>query len=227
MSPQITYSIAIITAYLIGSIASAILISKWMRLPDPRNIGSGNPGATNVLRSGNKKAAALTLLADLLKGLLPVLAGRWLQFEIIILCCIGLAAILGHMYPIYYRFRGGKGVATTLGALLGIAWPLALMWALIWLGTAIITRYSSLAALLATLSLPLICWLLNYPHPILKGPASTFVSNPKENTLFFHHTLFPPLIISTCTSATLGWATLGSYLNSIISAQKSPFLSQE
>lgn len=167
MSPQITYSIAIITAYLIGSIASAILISKWMRLPDPRNIGSGNPGATNVLRSGNKKAAALTLLADLLKGLLPVLAGRWLQFEIIILCCIGLAAILGHMYPIYYRFRGGKGVATTLGALLGIAWPLALMWALIWLGTAIITRYSSLAALLATLSLPLICWLLNYPYPIL------------------------------------------------------------
>ena len=167
MPPQITYSIAIIIAYLIGSIASAILISKWMQLPDPRNIGSGNPGATNVLRSGNKTAAALTLLADLLKGLLPVLVGRWLQFEIIILCCIGLAAILGHMYPIYYRFRGGKGVATMLGALLGIAWPLALLWTLIWLSTAVITRYSSLAALLSTLALPILCWLLNYPHEIL------------------------------------------------------------
>ena len=167
MPPQITYSIAIIIAYLIGSIASAILISKWMQLPDPRNIGSGNPGATNVLRSGNKTAAALTLLADLLKGLLPVLVGRWLQFEFIILCCIGLAAILGHMYPIYYRFRGGKGVATMLGALLGIAWPLALLWTLIWLSTAVITRYSSLAALLSTLALPILCWLLNYPHEIL------------------------------------------------------------
>ncbi len=166
MSPQITYSIAIIIAYLIGSIASAILISKWMRLPDPRDIGSGNPGATNVLRSGNKKAAALTLLADLLKGLLPVLAGRWLQFDIIILCCIGLAAILGHMYPVYYRFRGGKGVATTLGTMLGIAWPLAIVWVFIWLSIAGITRYSSLAALLATLALPVICWLLNYPHAI-------------------------------------------------------------
>ena len=166
MSPQITYSIAIIIAYLIGSIASAILISKWMRLPDPRNIGSGNPGATNVLRSGNKKAAALTLLADLFKGLLPVLAGRWLQFDIIILCCIGLAAILGHMYPVYYRFRGGKGVATTLGTMLGLAWPLALIWVFIWLSTAVISRYSSLAALLATLALPVICWMLNYPDAI-------------------------------------------------------------
>ena len=167
MSPQITYSIAIIIAYLIGSIASAILVSKWLQLPDPRSIGSGNPGATNVLRTGNKTAAALTLLGDLLKGLLPVLAGRWLQFEMFALCCIGLAAIIGHMYPVYYRFRGGKGVATTLGALFGISWPLAVAWVVIWLSVAKITRYSSLAALLATVCLPLLSWWLAYPVAIL------------------------------------------------------------
>ena len=167
MSPQITYSIAIIIAYLIGSIASAILVSKWLQLPDPRSIGSGNPGATNVLRTGNKTAAALTLLGDLLKGLLPVLAGRWLQFEMFALCCIGLAAIIGHMYPVYYRFRGGKGVATTLGALFGISWPLAVAWLVIWLSVAKITRYSSLAALLATVCLPLLSWWLAYPVAIL------------------------------------------------------------
>ena len=89
MSPQITYSIAIIIAYLVGSISCAILVSKWLHLPDPRSIGSGNPGATNVLRTGSKQAAALTLLGDLLKGLLPVLVGRWLQFETAALCEIG------------------------------------------------------------------------------------------------------------------------------------------
>lgn len=167
MSPQITYSIAIIIAYLIGSIASAILISKWLHLPDPRSIGSGNPGATNVLRTGNKKAAALTLFGDLLKGFIPVYIGHWLQFEVTALCLVGLAAILGHMYPIYYRFRGGKGVATTLGVLLGIAWPLAISWGLIWISVAKITRYSSLAALLATLSLPIIAWFLHYPVPVV------------------------------------------------------------
>ena len=167
MSPQITYSIAIIIAYLIGSIASAILISKWLRLPDPRSIGSGNPGATNVLRTGNKKAAVLTLFGDLLKGFIPVFIGHWLQFEVTALCLVGLAAILGHMYPIYYRFRGGKGVATTLGVLLGIAWPLAISWGLIWISVAKITRYSSLAALLATLSLPVIAWFLRYPVPVV------------------------------------------------------------
>lgn len=167
MSPQITYSVAIIIAYLIGSIASAILISKWLRLPDPRSIGSGNPGATNVLRTGNKKAAALTLFGDLLKGFIPVFIGYWLQFEVTALCLVGLAAIVGHMYPIYYRFHGGKGVATTLGVLLGIAWPLAISWGLIWISVAKITRYSSLAALLATLSLPIIAWFLHYPVPVV------------------------------------------------------------
>ena len=167
MSPQITYSIAIIIAYLVGSISCAILVSKWLHLPDPRSIGSGNPGATNVLRTGNKQAAALTLLGDLLKGLLPVLVGRWLQFETAALCALGMAAIVGHMYPAYYRFLGGKGVATTLGALLGIGWPLAIVWVLIWLSVATITRYSSLAALLATISLPAVAWWLTYPLPII------------------------------------------------------------
>ena len=167
MSTQITYSIAIIIAYLIGSVSSAVLISKWMRLPDPRNLGSGNPGATNVLRTGNKKAAAFTLVGDLLKGLLPVLLGRWLQFDITILCFIGLAAIIGHMWPIYLGFKGGKGVATTLGVLLGVNWLLGSVWIVIWVSVAKIFRYSSLAALLATAILPVISWLTNQPQAVI------------------------------------------------------------
>ena len=167
MSAQITYSIAIIIAYLIGSISSAVLVSKWMRLPDPRNLGSGNPGATNVLRTGNKKAAGLTLIGDLLKGLFPVLLGYWLQFDITILCLIGLAAVIGHMWPLFLRFKGGKGVATTLGVLLGINWLLGLVWIAIWVGVAKIFRYSSLAALLATTSLPIVSWLMSLPQSVV------------------------------------------------------------
>ena len=151
MSTQITYSVAIIIAYLVGSISSAILISRAMRLPDPRGLGSGNPGATNVLRTGNKKAAAMTLVGDLLKGLLPVLVGHWLQLDLDILCLIGLAAIFGHMYPIFYQFHGGKGVATTLGVLLGISWPLALIW----------------TALIATLLMPVSAWLMDFPQVVV------------------------------------------------------------
>lgn len=167
MSAQITYSIAIVIAYLIGSISSAVLVSRWMRLPDPRSLGSGNPGATNVLRTGNKKAAALTLSGDLFKGLLPVLLGRWLQFDITLLCLIGLAAIIGHMYPVFLRFKGGKGVATTLGVLLGINWLLGLIWIVVWISVAKISRYSSLAALLATGSLPIVSWLIDLPQSVV------------------------------------------------------------
>ena len=167
MSTQITYSIAIVIAYLIGSISSAVLVSRWMRLPDPRSLGSGNPGATNVLRTGNKKAAALTLSGDLFKGLLPVLLGRWLQFDITLLCLIGLAAIIGHMYPVFLRFKGGKGVATTLGVLLGINWLLGLIWIVVWISVAKIFRYSSLAALLATGSLPIVSWLIDLPQSVV------------------------------------------------------------
>jgi glycerol-3-phosphate acyltransferase PlsY len=145
-------------SYIIGSISSAVLVSRSMGLADPRTVGSGNPGATNVLRSGNKKAAALTLIGDLAKGLLPLLLARQLPVENELLCAMALTAIIGHMYPLFLRFKGGKGVATTLGALLGVQPLLALIWILLWLSVAKLTRYSSLAALTATLSLPLIAW---------------------------------------------------------------------
>ena len=145
-------------SYIIGSISSAVLVSRSMGLADPRTVGSGNPGATNVLRSGNKKAAALTLIGDLAKGLLPLLLARQLPVENELLCAMALTAIIGHMYTLFLRFKGGKGVATTLGALLGVQPLLALIWILLWLSVAKLTRYSSLAALTATLSLPLIAW---------------------------------------------------------------------
>ena len=161
MTEQTIYMLAILVMYLIGSISSSIIVARVMRLPDPRGLGSGNPGATNMLRTGSKKAAAYTLVGDLLKSLIPLLIARYYGFELFALCLIGLAAIIGHMFPIYYQFRGGKGVATTLGVLLAIHWPLALCWGLIWLSTAVITRFSSLAAIVATICLPIVSYLLN------------------------------------------------------------------
>ena len=120
-----------------------------------------------MLRTGSKKAAAFTLVCDLLKGLLPLLIARWLQFDIHMLCLMGLAAIVGHMYPIYYRFAGGKGVATYLGVLLGVYWPLAIAWAFLWISVAKLSGYSSLAALVATAILPVIAWLLELPNSIV------------------------------------------------------------
>lgn len=161
MTEQTIYMLAVLVMYLIGSISSSIIVARVMRLPDPRGLGSGNPGATNMLRTGSKKAAAYTLVGDLLKSLIPLLIARYYGFELFALCLIGLAAIIGHMFPIYYQFRGGKGVATTLGVLLAIHWPLALCWGVIWLSTAVITRFSSLAAIVATISLPIVSYLLN------------------------------------------------------------------
>lgn len=140
----------LITAYLLGSINSAILTCRAMRLPDPRTEGSGNPGASNVLRVGSKTAAAITLSGDLLKGLVPVLLVTALAGDARLIASTGLAALLGHIYPVYYRFRGGKGVATTLGVLLGMNWILGVLWIAAWFATAMLFRYSSLAALTAT-----------------------------------------------------------------------------
>ena len=137
-------------AYLLGSINSAIIVSKAFSLPDPRALGSGNPGATNVLRAGNKIAAAITLSGDLLKGLLPVIVVDSLTANPIMVAATGIAALFGHMYPVYYQFKGGKGVATTLGVLLGFNGLLGVLWITLWLLTALITRYSSLSALVAT-----------------------------------------------------------------------------
>lgn len=149
-----------VVAYLVGSISSAIIISRLKGLKDPREVGSGNPGATNVLRSGDKSAAALTLLGDILKGFLPVLAARLLGAEPLLIAIVALAAFLGHLFPVYYQFKGGKGVATAIGVLLAISPLTAFFTICIWLVVAFLTHYSSLAALVAALSTPLLFMLI-------------------------------------------------------------------
>lgn len=147
-----------IIAYLLGSISSAVIVSRAMGLPDPREVGSGNPGATNVLRHGGKVAAAATLLGDLLKGFIPVVAARLLTEQASIIALVGLAAFLGHLFPIFFRLRGGKGVATGLGVYLGLSPWLGLTLVVTWLLVAIVSRYSSLAALVATALSPVYVW---------------------------------------------------------------------
>jgi len=156
----------ILSAYLLGSLSSAIIICRLLGLPDPRGQGSGNPGATNVLRIGGKKAAAATLAGDMLKGLLPVLAARALDAPPAIQALTGVAAFLGHLYPVFFRFRGGKGVATTLGVLLGLHWPVGLLTIATWLLVARVSRISSLAALTAVALTPAYLWWLR-PQPAL------------------------------------------------------------
>jgi glycerol-3-phosphate acyltransferase PlsY len=146
--------LAVIISYLIGSISSAILVCKLMGLSDPRTQGSGNPGATNVLRLGGKKAAGITLLGDLLKGFIPVLIGTWLGFNALTLALIAFAAFLGHLFPVFFRFKGGKGVATALGCLLALSWPAGLCWIATWFVVALCFRYSSLASLSASILMP-------------------------------------------------------------------------
>lgn len=141
--------IVIIIAYLLGSISSAIVVSTLMRLPDPRSSGSGNPGATNVLRVGGKRAGAITLLGDVLKGLVPVMIAKALDCSDTAVAITALAAFLGHLYPVYFGFKGGKGVATGLGILLGLSPALGGIVLGIWLLILAVFRYSSLAALTA------------------------------------------------------------------------------
>lgn len=136
--------------YLFGSISSAVIVSKLFGLDDPRDVGSGNPGATNVLRSGNKFAAALTLLGDVLKGVLPVLLAQALAVSSGVLACVAIGAFMGHLFPVFFGFKGGKGVATAIGVFIALSWKLFLTFALVWLATAAIFRYSSLASLLAS-----------------------------------------------------------------------------
>jgi len=145
----------LVGAYLLGSIPFAIVTSKLFGLEDPRRYGSGNPGATNVLRSGNKGAAALTLIGDCLKGWLAVWAATRLGFGLLEAALAGLAALLGHVFTIFLRFNGGKGVATALGVLAGIDGQVAILCALVWLAVAFTTRYSSAAALSAAVAAPI------------------------------------------------------------------------
>jgi glycerol-3-phosphate acyltransferase PlsY len=149
-----------IAGYLIGSVSSAIVVSTLLRLPDPRTSGSRNPGATNVLRLGSKIGALLTLAGDIAKGLLPVFAvSCWISDHTLLLAATGLGAFLGHLFPLYFKFAGGKGVATALGVVLAIHPLVALIQIATWLLVAVVFRYSSLAALVTAAATPVYLWL--------------------------------------------------------------------
>ncbi len=153
----------IILGYLAGSISTAIIVCRMMGLPDPRSEGSRNPGATNVLRFGGKKAAAITLAGDFLKGLLPVLLARGAGVDETGLALTALAAFLGHLYPVFFGFEGGKGVATAFGVILGLSGLTALAALGTWLIMAFTVRISSLSALTAATLAPLYAWLFGLP----------------------------------------------------------------
>jgi acyl phosphate:glycerol-3-phosphate acyltransferase len=149
---------AVIAAYLVGSLAFAVIVSRAMGLKDPRSFGSGNPGATNVLRSGSKAAAAITLLLDAMKGFVPVVLvkayGPRYGLEEGTVALVALAAFLGHLYPVFFRFQGGKGVATFIGVVFGVHWLLGVATGITWLVIAFFFRYASLASLVAAIFAP-------------------------------------------------------------------------
>ncbi len=153
-------TLLIFSAYLLGSLSAAILVCKILGLSDPRAGGSGNPGTTNVMRLHGNKAALLTLTGDIIKGIIPVLIAKVIVSSEFIIALSGLAAFLGHIFPIYFKFKGGKGVATLIGVLFATHWLLGAIYVAIWLLTAAIFRYSSLAALIATFSIPVYTYFL-------------------------------------------------------------------
>lgn len=158
-------AIAIIFGYLLGSIPFGLLLTKFAGMGDIRAIGSGNIGATNVLRTGNKGLALATLLLDGGKAAVAVLLVRhFVPFPPMAYSLAGLAAFLGHIYPVWLGFKGGKGVATYIGAMLAIAWPVGLGFCAVWLLNAVVTRYSSLSALLAALAAPFFAYFFSGPH---------------------------------------------------------------
>lgn len=159
MPKSLLYSYAaFLIAYLIGSLSFAVIVSKLMRLPDPRTYGSHNPGATNVLRSGSKFAAVLTLVLDAVKGWVPVALARWKSFDFGLedaaVAFVGVAAFVGHLWPVFFRFKGGKGVATALGVLLAYDVWLGVGVLATWIAVAALFRYSSLAALVSAIMAP-------------------------------------------------------------------------
>ena len=181
LTESMLYLITPLAAYLLGSVSSAILISRLLGLPDPRTEGSRNPGATNVLRLGSKSGAVLTLAGDIAKGVLPELAARWILDEPVLLTLAALGAFLGHLFPVYFRFEGGKGVATALGVLAAIDWQLALILIATWLVVAAVFRYSSLAALVTAAAAPIyLFWLTGEPVFVALGVVLAAL-------LFFRH----------------------------------------
>ncbi len=162
----------VIAAYLLGSISFAIVVSGLMRLPDPRSYGSKNPGATNVLRSGRKAAAVLTLLGDAGKGWLAVWLAAQYMSDAWLVAAAGVGVFLGHLFPVFHRFKGGKGVATAAGVLFGFNLWLGLATVVTWVLIAIFFRYSSLAALIAALFAPFYAWWLFGLHPSFFATAA-------------------------------------------------------
>ena len=158
--------------YLAGSIPFAVIVSRAMGLPDPRSYGSGNIGATNVLRSGSRLAALLTVAGDATKGWAAVLAARALGLDAAMLALTGFAAFAGHVFPVWLRFRGGKGVATAAGVIIALDWRLGLAVLAAWLVVVVVTRYSSLAAIVAAVAAPAVAWWLEGPGPILVAVAA-------------------------------------------------------
>lgn len=164
MNSIILAIIGIIIAYLLGSISTGIVVTKIARLPDPREGGSNNPGATNVLRTSGTKYAVLTLIGDALKGFIAVIIGLLLlDYRGIGLGLIAFAAVIGHMYPLYFKFEGGKGVATTLGALFPLSPALGIIIVIVWLVIAVISRYASLASLISAIAAPFLCLAIGHP----------------------------------------------------------------
>ena len=166
-------AIAILAAYCLGSISFAVLVSRLMRLPDPRSYGSKNPGATNVLRSGSRIAALLTLVGDAGKGAFAVWLASYFTDQ---LALVGLAAFAGHLYPVFHRFQGGKGVATAAGVLLALDWRLGVGTLATWIIIVVFLRYSSLAALVAALFAPLgAAYLLGWQPALAVGAMSALL----------------------------------------------------
>ena len=164
------FVISVILAFLIGSLSFAIIIAKLMRAPDPRTVGSGNAGATNILRLAGKQAAIYVFLADGLKGLVAIFFGRFFHIHGVSLAFVGFAAVIGHVFPVYFNFKGGKGVATMIGALVGLSFWVGLFVILIWLIAAYFTCYSSVAALLSAVAAPIFMMIsthTNYFFPVL------------------------------------------------------------
>ena len=167
----------IIIAYLFGSISTAIITCKLMGLPDPRSEGSENPGATNVLKIGGKKAAVITLVGDLLKGFIPVIAGVMLGADELTLSLIAIAAFLGHLYPVFFGFKGGKGVATAFGVILGLSLPVAVAMLVVWLSVYYLFKLSSLGALSTALVTPVLFFYIDgsLTYTIMSGILSSIL----------------------------------------------------
>jgi len=158
LSIILSSALACLAAYLVGSVSTAIITCKIMGIEDPRNTGSNNPGATNVLRHGGKKAAIITLLGDMLKGLIPVLLIIQFQADTLTVSFVGLFALLGHIFPVYYGFNGGKGVATFYGVILGLNWQVGIITLFSWLVVAKLLKISSLSALISIAITPFVLW---------------------------------------------------------------------